>query len=93
MTDTRTFPLADVLSITTPNLLSRRHMDGIIDLVNWLRGTTFTYDGRQFSAIADGLDLRTEARACRPVLLRQHPWLVHTEQQHGDTVDVTRAAP
>ncbi|MFW3477251.1 hypothetical protein [Streptomyces microflavus] len=38
MTETRSVPLADVLSVTTPNLLSARQMDGLIDLLNWMTG-------------------------------------------------------
>lgn len=34
----RIFPLADVLSVTTPRLLSDRGMDGLTDLLNFMTG-------------------------------------------------------
>lgn len=63
MTD-RAFPLADVLSVTTPKLLSERRMDGLTDLLNWMTG--------------DELEMWQLLRAAdeaRPMLVAQHPFL------------------
>jgi hypothetical protein len=32
------FHISDVLSVTTPLLLSSRHMEGVYDILNWLTG-------------------------------------------------------
>jgi hypothetical protein len=72
MTETRAFPLADVLSVTTPNLLSARRMDGLTDLLNWMTG--------------DDLELWQLPRAAdeaRPVLIAQHPFLADLQPPTG----------
>jgi len=87
----RQFPLADILSVTTEKLLSRRRMDGVADLLNWMTG--------------DRLELWQMLRAsdeCEKALLAQHPfladlkvpqvrnraglytWLVESERIHGE---------
>ncbi|MEV5862406.1 hypothetical protein AB0L83_22160 [Streptomyces sp. NPDC052071] len=97
MTETRSVPLADVLSVTTPNLLSARQMDGLTGLLNWMTG--------------DELEMWQLPRAadeCAPALIMQHPvleglapppgcskpalrvWLSSTERQHGTHLDVAR---
>jgi hypothetical protein len=99
MTDTRTFPLADILSITTGRLLSREHMGGIYKLLDFMTG-----DNLMTHQLGRGAD------ACRPALLAQHPqlegveppddieavevlaWLCATEQQHGIELPVTPLA-
>jgi hypothetical protein len=99
MTDTRSFALADVLSITTPALLSRRGMDGLGDLLNYMTGDTLkTW---QFLRAAD---------ECTAALCAQHPfladlqppqgldkpdlyaWLVEAERTHGGLIRVTPLA-
>lgn len=96
MTETRPMPLADVLSVTTDRLMSRRHVDGIYDLLRHMTGQdVYTH---QLGKVAD---------ACAPALLEQHPflrdlqppegldapdlmaWLVETERVHGEEVSVT----
>lgn len=96
MSDTRSFALADVLSVTTEKLLSRRHMDGIYDILSYMTGQSlFTHQ------LPDACD------KAKPALLEQHPqladvcppdgmdqadlmaWLVETERVHGETLDVT----
>ena len=96
MTDTRAFPLADVLTITTERLLSYDHMDGVYRILNYLTGDNlFTHQ------------LGRAAEACRPAVLEQHPqlvdvappegidapdsmaWLVEQERIHGDSLIVT----
>ena len=94
----RSFPLADVLSVTTGTLLSRRRMDGVCDLVAYLTDTApplrFMDEDHIRALLADTATARTE-------LLRQHPildglippagldhadlysWLVATEETHG----------
>ncbi|MET7795668.1 DUF7736 domain-containing protein [Streptomyces decoyicus] len=91
----RTFPLADALSVTTPKMLSHRHMDGLYELLDHMTGQDlFTH---QLGAAAD---------ACKPALIEQHPfladlqppdnadqadllaWLVEAERVHGEQVTV-----
>lgn len=98
MPETRSFPLADVLSVTTPLLLSDRKMDGLTDLLNWMTG--------------DDLEMWQLPRAAdeaRPVLVARYPfladlqpptgggrfrkltlqmWLATATLTHGGTVDV-----
>lgn len=95
MTQPRPVPLADVLSVTTEKLLSRRHMDGIYDLLRHMTGQgVYTH---QLGMTVD---------VCGPALVEQHPflaglkppdgldkpdlmaWLVEAERIHGETVDV-----
>jgi hypothetical protein len=73
----RSFPLADVLSVTTGTLLSRRRMDGVCDLVAYLTDTARTELLRQHP-ILDGL--------IPPAGLDHadlYSWLVATEETHG----------
>jgi hypothetical protein len=89
MNEEREFPLADVLSITTPNLLSRRHMDGVIDLVNWMRGTDFAYDETRFQYVSGDRNLVDEARVCRGEIVWQHLFLAELQPPAGiDTPDL-----
>jgi hypothetical protein len=95
MRETRRIPLADVLSITTDHLLSRRHVDGIYDLLRHMTGQdVYTH---QLVKVAD---------ACAPALVQQHPflaelkppkgldapdlisWLTEAERVHGETIEV-----
>lgn len=72
MPETRTFPLADVLSVTTPLLLSARKVDGLTDLLDWMTG--------------DRLELWQLPRAAdeaRPVLIEQHPFLADLQPPAG----------
>lgn len=95
MTETRAFALDDILTVTTGRLLSRRHMDGLYDILGFMTGDNlFTH---QLGRAAD---------ACGPALLEQHPqlrgvqppdgtdaldlmaWLVTVERQYGETLPV-----
>ena len=38
MTETKTFHLGDILSITTGCLVSPRHIGGVYDILNWMTG-------------------------------------------------------
>lgn len=95
MTDSKAFPLADVLSITTDKLLSREHMAGIYKLLNYMTGDDlFTHQ------------LPRAGDACTPALIAQHPflaalkppqgadvgdllvWLAEAERVHGSTITV-----
>jgi hypothetical protein len=96
MTDTRTFPLADILTMTTGRLLSHRHMDGVYDIANWMTGDNLM--PHQLPRAAD---------TCGAALLNQHPqlrdvappedidapdllaWLADAERQHGQQLPVT----
>lgn len=61
---TRDFDLGDVLSITTGHLVSRRHMDGVYDILNFMTGDNlFTHQ------------LPRAADECKPWLLRWFPEL------------------
>jgi hypothetical protein len=94
-----TVALADVLSVTGDRLVSRRHMDGIYDLLRTMTGQdVFTH---QLGDVAD---------VVAPVLVQQHPflaelksplgadapdlmaWLVEAERVHGETLEVTPIA-
>lgn len=93
--DTTAFPLADVLSITTGRLLSRRHIDGMYTLLGHMTGhDLFTHQ------------LPRAARECAPALLAQHPqlagvtppagvdafdlmaWLIEQERIYGEMLPV-----
>lgn len=72
MTESRAFPLADVLSVTTGRLLSARKMDGLTDLLNWMTG--------------DDLEIWQLLRAAdeaRPALIAQHPFLADLQPPAG----------
>jgi hypothetical protein len=92
---TRTFPLADALSVTTEKLLSRSHMGGIYEILSYMTGQSlFTHQ------LGDACD------KAKPALIAQHPhlaelqppdgldqadlmaWLVETERVHGETIEV-----
>ncbi|MEU5976366.1 hypothetical protein [Streptomyces sp. NPDC047315] len=94
--ESRAFPLADILSVTTPTLLSRRGMDGLTDLLSWMTGEPL--QRHQLLRAGD---------ECAPALLQQHPqlvgivpppgldradlyaWLVEQERIHGAELTVT----
>ncbi|WP_159052397.1 hypothetical protein [Streptomyces longwoodensis] len=99
MSEPRTFPLADLLSVTTPALLSRRGMEGLGDLLAHMTGETLA--PWQFLRAAD---------ECAAALCDQHPflrdlqppkgvdkadlyaWLVEAERAHGGLIRVVRLA-
>lgn len=61
----RLFHISDVLSITTGRLVSRRHMDGLYDILNFLTGDSlFTHQ------------LPRAMRECEPWLRVQFPKLM-----------------
>lgn len=56
------FALGDILSVTTGQLLSRRHMEGLYDILNFMTGDNlFTHQ------------LPRAADEAKPFLLKQHP--------------------
>lgn len=58
------FQLGDILSITTGKLVSKRHMDGVYDILNFMTGDNlFTHQ------------LGRASNECRSALLEQHPQL------------------
>ena len=68
MDETRTFALGDILSITTPWLVSRRGMEGVYDILNYMTGDQlWTHQ------------LPRASRECAPHLLRQHPQLADAD--------------
>jgi hypothetical protein len=93
---TRTFALADILTMTTGRLLATRGIDAVYDIANWMTGDDlFTHQ------------LPRAADACGPALLAQHPqltnvappedsdvpdlmaWLTNAEAEHGQELPVT----
>lgn len=94
-TEGREFPLADILSVTTERPLSRRHMDGLYDILGYMTGDSLMT--HQLPRAND---------ACKPVLLLQHPqldgvvppegidapdlmaWLANAEREYGETLPV-----
>lgn len=99
MTTLRTFPLADILTMTTGRLLSPRRMDAVYDLANWMTGDNLMT--HQLPRAAD---------ACGPALLAQHPqlqgiepphdldvpnlmaWVANAEREHGEELPVVPLA-
>ena len=62
MTETRTFHIGDILTITTGRLVSPRHVDGIYDILNFMTGDNlFTHQ------LPRGMD------ECAPSLREQFP--------------------
>lgn len=61
---TRTFPLADILCVTTGHLVSPRGIDAIYDVLNFMTGDNLMTH-----------QLPRAQRECAPVLLAQHPQL------------------
>jgi hypothetical protein len=60
----RTFDIGDVLSVTTGKLVTRRHIDGIYDILGYMTGENlFTHQ------------LPRALNMCQPALLAQHPEL------------------
>lgn len=60
----RDFDLGDILSITTGRLVSRRHIDGVYDILGYMTGESlFTHQ------------LPRASRECEGPLLAQHPQL------------------
>ncbi|WP_280246192.1 hypothetical protein [Nocardia abscessus] len=95
-TDTRSFHIGDILSITTEVLVSPRHIDGVYDILQWMTGEpVWTHQ------------LPRVAEECAPSLRQQFPdlaavvvpdglnseekvlsWLAGIVQQHGETRQV-----
>lgn len=95
MATTKSFALADVLSVTTGRLLSRSHMDGIYGILGYMTGQdVYTHQ------VGDACD------KAKPALLEQHPhladvqppeggdvadlmaWLVEAERVYGESIGV-----
>ncbi|MEU0941067.1 hypothetical protein [Embleya sp. NPDC005971] len=76
--DTIAWPLADVLSITTGRLLSRRRppIDGVCELLTYMTGER-TMFGDQLEAFS----VKRTTEVAHPELLRQHPWLVDAQPE------------
>lgn len=71
----RSYGLDDVLSITTGRLLSRRHMEGLYDILNFMTGDNLMTH-----------QLPRAATVCGPALLGQHPQLRGVEPPKGDGI-------
>lgn len=69
---TKTFELGDVLSITDGHLLSRRHMDGVYDILSWMcDSSVLTHQ------------IPRVMRLCKPFLREQFPQLC-TKEVEGE---------
>ena len=78
MTETKTFHLGDILSITTECLVSPRYIDGVYDILNWMTGDSlFTHQ------------LPRACRECQGPLLAQHPDLavIVLPESFGDNAE------
>lgn len=80
MTETRSFHLGDLLSITDDRLLSPDLIDGVYNILNWMTGDQLMT--HQLPLAAD---------AMKPDLLQQHPWLaeITVPDLHGEAEVVT----
>jgi hypothetical protein len=68
MSETRTFHLGDILTVTTGRLVSPRHIDGVYDILGWMTGEDlFTHQ------------LPRAQDECQGPLLAQHPDLAAIE--------------
>jgi hypothetical protein len=105
MTETRAFPLADVLSITTGKLLSRRKMAGTCDVIVWLTRTApfprFMDEPTCRRLLAATAEARQLVTSQRPWLAELQPpggidaadlylWLLAAETAYGEKITVTR---
>lgn len=78
-TNARPFHLGDILSITGEKLVSPRLMEGVYDILNFMTGDNlFTHQ------------LPRACRACKPVLLTQHPVLADVDDS-GCTAETWHA--
>lgn len=68
----REFPLGDILSVTTGRLVSRKHIGGIYEVLNFMTGASLLTH-----------QLPRAAKSCGPELLRQLPQLVEVEVPEG----------
>lgn len=99
-TETRSFHIGDILSITTERLVSPNHMDGIHQILDWM--TSDTLFSHQLGRAVD---------ECVPALRAQHPdlaavtvpddlageeptlaWLAEQVAIFGETREVARLA-
>lgn len=104
--ETREFPLADILSVTTPRLLSIHRTQGVCDLVEWMLGIEPI---PRMINLQEWSRLKTATGIARTSLLRQHPqlrdvqppdgidqadllvWLFDAERTYGEHLAVERA--
>lgn len=71
--NSRIFHIGDILSVTTGKLVSRRHIEGVYDILNFMTGDTlYTHQ------------LPRAADECRPFLIEQHPALAEAEARGVD---------
>lgn len=100
MTESRTYRLDDILTMTTGRLLSARGIEAVYDLANYMTGDYLLSH-----------QLPRAAESCGPVLLDQHPqlrgveppasidtadlmaWLADAERVHGRQLLVTPLPP
>lgn len=67
-TETRSFHLGDLLSVTDGHLVSPRHIDGVYDLVDFVTG-----EAHMTHQLARAVDV------VKPWLLDQHSWLADVD--------------
>lgn len=98
MSEFKSFPTGAVLTVVTGILVSRNHIQGVYEVLNWMTGESlFTHQ------------LPRVSREAEPVLLKAHPelsaaveeasqvtpenclqWLTRWEERYGLTIDVPR---
>lgn len=97
MTETKTFHIGDILSITTGKLVSPRHIDGVYDILNWLTDDNLmTHQLPRASRECEGFlraqfpDLPTEVNVDGLTEVHASAWFVAMEATYGATREVPR---
>lgn len=96
-TETKTFHIGDILSITTGALVSPRHIGGVYDILGWLVDESlFTHQLPRVARECEGFlaetfpDLPTEAPDFHESEAEVFAWLDRMVTEHGETRDVPR---
>lgn len=77
----RTFPLGDVLTVTTGVLLAERGIAAVYELLDYMTGNSLMTH-----------QLPRAGRECAPWLVAQHPWLADIPEPKGlDSLEDCRA--
>lgn len=81
MTQTSSFHIGDILSITTGRLVSPRHIDGVYDILNWMTGDNlFTHQlpraaGECAEWLAEQVRQHGETREVAPLAAEEHTYV------------------
>lgn len=95
--ETKTFHIGDILSITTGALVSPRHIGGVYDILGWLVDEElFTHQLPRVARECEGFlvetfpDLPTEAPDFHESEVEVFAWLDRMTASHGETREVPR---